>query len=63
MSSNKHKPEMIAAWARENGIRGYEMYDPKNREAARRKRNSSHRKSFNKSVTFKKRGRYYRIIV
>ena len=57
MSSNKHKPEMIAAWARENGIRGYEMYDPKNREADSRKRNSSHRKRFNKSVTFKKRGR------
>ena len=53
----KHKPEMIAAWAKENGIFGYEMYDPKNREADRRKRNSSHRKRFNKSVTFKKRGR------
>ena len=26
MSSTKHKPEMIAAWAKENGIRGYEMY-------------------------------------
>ena len=57
MSSNKHKPEMIAAWARENGIRGYEMYDPRNREADRRKRNSSQRKRFNKSVTFKRRGR------
>ena len=56
MSSNKHKPEMIAAWARENGIRGYEMYDPKNREADRRKK-SSQRKRFNKSVTFKRRGR------
>ena len=57
MSSNKHKPEMIAAWARENGIRGYEMYDPQNREADRRKRNSSNKKRFNKSVTFKRRGR------
>ena len=57
MSSNKHKPEMIAAWARENGIRGYEMYDPKNREADRRKRNSYHRKRFNKSVTFNKLSR------
>jgi hypothetical protein len=57
VSSNKHKPEMIAAWARENGIRGYEMYDPQNREADRRKRNSSQRKRFNKSVTFKRRVR------
>ena len=55
--SKKHKPEMIAAWAIENGIRGYEMYDPQNREADRRKKNSSHKKRFNKSVTFKRRGR------
>ena len=53
----KHKPEMIAAWAKENGIRGYEMYDPRYREQARRKKNSSHKKRFNKSVTFKRRGR------
>ena len=33
----KHKPEMIAAWAKENGIFGYEMYDPSNRENARKK--------------------------
>ena len=57
MSSNKHKPEMIAAWAKDNGIRGYEMYDPRNREHDRRKKNSSHKKRFNKSVTFKRRGR------
>ena len=57
MSSSKHKPEMIAAWAKENGIRGYEMYDPRNRDANRRRKNSSQRKSFNKSMTFKKRGR------
>ena len=56
MSSNKHKPEMIAAWAKENGVFGYEMYDPKNRENDRRKK-SSHKKRFNKSVTFKRRGR------
>jgi len=37
----KHKPEMIAAWAKENGIYGYEMYDPRNRENDRRKKNSS----------------------
>ena len=29
---------MIAAWAKENGIRGYEMYDPRNRETERRKK-------------------------
>ena len=57
MSSSKHKPEMIAAWAKDNGIRGYEMYDPRNREYDRRKKNSSHKKRFNKSMTFKKRGR------
>ena len=57
MSSSKHKPEMIAAWAKENRIRGYEMYDPRNRDADRRRKNSSQRKRFNKSMTFKKRGR------
>ena len=57
MSSTKHKPEMIAAWAKENGIRGYEMYDPRNRDADRRRKNSSQRKRFNKSTTFKRRGR------
>ena len=57
MSSSKHKPEMIAAWVKENGIRGYEMYDPRNRDADRRRKNSSQRKRFNKSMTFKKRGR------
>ena len=56
MSSNKHKPEMIAAWAKENGVLGYEMYDPRNREQDRRKK-SSQKKRFNKSVTFKKRSR------
>ena len=25
--SKKHNPEMIAAWARENGVFGYEHYD------------------------------------
>ena len=57
MSSRKHKPEMIAAWAKDNGIRGYEMYDPRNREHDRRKKNSFHKKKFNKSVNFRKRSR------
>tara|TARA_B100001287_G_C22613614_1_gene496397 strand:- start:55 stop:213 length:159 start_codon:yes stop_codon:yes gene_type:complete len=51
----KHKPEMIAAWARENGIRGYEQYDPQYRENEKRK--SSQKKRFNKTVNFRKRGR------
>tara|TARA_B100000459_G_scaffold142740_1_gene103630 strand:+ start:542 stop:709 length:168 start_codon:yes stop_codon:yes gene_type:complete len=55
MSRNKHRPEMIAAWARENGIRGFEHYDPSYRENEKRK--SSQKKRFNKSVTFKRRGR------
>ncbi len=46
---------MIAAWARENGIRGYEQYDPSTRDNERRK--SSQKKRFNKTVTFKRRGR------
>jgi hypothetical protein len=56
VSSSKHKPEMIAAWAKENGIFGYEMYDPRNRENDKRKK-SFHKKRFNKNVTFKRRGR------
>ena len=51
----KHKPEMIAAWARENGIRGYEQYDPQYRENEKKK--SSQKKRFNKTVNFKRRGR------
>ena len=30
-----HKPEMIAAWARENDISGFEQYDPKVQEKNR----------------------------
>ena len=51
----KHRPEMIAAWARENGIRGYEQYDPRYRNEQRTK--SSQKKKFNKSVTYKSRNR------
>ena len=32
MSSRKHKAsDMIHAWAKENGIRGYDQYDPQAR--------------------------------
>ena len=49
----KHTPAMIAAWAKENGLRGFEQYDPNNRENDRRK--SFQKKKFNKTVTFRKR--------
>jgi hypothetical protein len=51
----KHRPEMIAAWAKENGIRGYEQYDPQYRNEQRTK--SSQKKKFNKTVTYKSRNR------
>ena len=55
----KHTPEMIAAWAKENGLRGFDMhveqYDPNHRENDRKK--SFQKKKFNKTVTFKRRGR------
>ena len=46
---------MIAAWAKENGIRGYEQYDPQHRNEQRTK--SSQKKKFNKGVTYKSRSR------
>ena len=46
---------MIAAWAKENGIRGYEQYDPQYRNEQRTK--SSQKRKFNKSVTYKSRSR------
>mgnify|MGYP001160089893 FL=1 len=51
----KHTPEMIAAWAKENGLRGFEQYDPNHKENDRKK--SFQKKRFNKTVTFKRRGR------
>ena len=51
----KHRPEMIAAWAKENGIRGFEQYDPQYRNEQRTK--SSQKKKFNKTVTYKSRNR------
>ena len=46
---------MIAAWAKENGIRGYEQYDPQYRNEQKTK--SSQKRKFNKSVTYKSRSR------
>ena len=48
---------MIAAWAKENGIRGYEHYDPQYRAEDRKRNNSFQKKRFNKSVTFKRGSR------
>ena len=31
----RHKPDMVAAWAAENGIRGFEHLDPKVQEKRR----------------------------
>jgi hypothetical protein len=45
----KHKPDMIAAWAKENGIRGFDQYDPNQRNEDKKK--NSQRKKFNKTVT------------
>ena len=36
--SAKESAAALLAWAKENGIRGYEMYDPRNRENDRRKK-------------------------
>ena len=49
----KHKLDMIAAWAKENGIRGYVLYDTNYRSDDRKRNNSFQKKRFNKSVTFK----------
>ena len=49
--------DMIAAWAKENGIRGYEHYDPNYRPEDRKRNNSFQKKRLNKSVTFKRRDR------
>ena len=57
MSSSKHSPKQTAAWAKDWGIPGYEMYDPRNREQDRRRKNSFYKKKFNKNMTFKRRGR------
>jgi len=55
MSGNKHKPEMIAAWARENGIRGFDQYDPNQRNEDKKK--NSQKKRFNKTVISKSRNK------
>lgn len=41
-----HRPEMLAAWAKEYGISGYEMYDPKYRNQQRNRVNKRQEKNF-----------------
>jgi hypothetical protein len=44
-----HRPDMVAAWAKENGIKGYEMYDKvvqeKNRMRAMKARRKDNEES------------------
>ena len=58
-----HKPEMLAAWAKENKVAGwekiYQAYDPKEREKYRQqnlrfsqRKNSNQKKILNKSEIF-----------
>ena len=49
----KHDPDMLAEWARQYGITGYEHYDPKEREKRRqhaiKQFNAKKRKNNNES--------------
>lgn len=42
--ARKHDIKMIAAWARDWGITGYEHYDPKEREKRKQNANRDNRK-------------------
>ena len=55
-----HKIDMLAAWARDAGVEGFEHFDPKNCEKARqrgvkawnkRNENKNENKVYNNSVT------------
>ena len=52
-----HKSEMIAAWARENGINGFEQYDPKwqekNRLRALKSRQKEEERSNKEKVSYR----------
>ena len=54
-----HKPDMIAAWARDAGIKGYEHFDPKvqakRRQEALAKHNNRRREEYNKDSYQQKR--------
>ena len=54
----KHDSTMLAAWAREHGITGYEHYDPKEREKRRleaiRQSQNRHRRKEHDSFKRKK---------
>lgn len=46
-----HKKDMIAAWAKENGIKGYEMYDPQVQEKNRMRAMKSRQKQEERKET------------
>lgn len=52
-----HKKDMIAAWARQNGIEGFEQYDPKwqekNRMRALKWRQKQEEKSNKDKVSYR----------
>lgn len=50
--AKKHDMNMIAAWAKENGIRGYEHLDPKNRE--------QHRQNMSKRMAYREKNDGYK---
>lgn len=54
-----HKKDMIAAWARDNGIKGYEHLDPqvqaKRRQEALAQHNNRRRSDYNKDGYNQKR--------
>ena len=45
----KHSPQQTAMWAAENGIRGYEYLDPRNRDKKRKGHYRSNRRVDSKS--------------
>lgn len=52
--AKKHDIKMIAAWAAENGIRGFDHLDPKVREQNRYKNNDRNKRYGNENKDFKK---------
>ena len=56
-----HKIDMLYAWAKENGVRGYEHLNPVNIAKARQKavssKNQEDRKKLNKTLTQRDRSR------
>lgn len=52
-----HKKDMVAAWARENGIKGYEQLDPQIQAKRRQEaitQSNNRRREYNKDNEFKR---------